>query len=92
MPRPARAPPRAARDTARERPDDVATATPAGERLNVGVIAGYQAQTDRLRRTIRPGDASWTHLAIDVHPVDSFQAQERHVIIYSVVRSNPEGT
>ena len=63
----------------------------ANERLNVGVIAGYQAQTDRLRRNIRPGDSSWTHLAIDVHPVDSFQGQERDLIVYSVVRSNAEG-
>ena len=55
------------------------------------MIAGYQAQTDRLRRNIRPGDSSWTHLAIDVHPVDSFQGQERDLIVYSVVRSNAEG-
>lgn len=63
----------------------------AEERLHVGVIAGYQAQTDRLRRSIRPGDSHWSHLDIDVHPVDSFQGQERDVIIYSVVRSNAEG-
>jgi hypothetical protein len=68
-----------------------ASAELANERLHVGVIAGYQAQTDRLRRNIRPGDSSWTHLAIDVHPVDSFQGQERDLIIYSVVRSNTEG-
>lgn len=62
----------------------------SGETLRVGVIAGYQAQTERLRRNIRPGDSSWSHLAIDVHPVDSFQGQERDLIIYSVVRSNNE--
>jgi hypothetical protein len=61
------------------------------EALRVGVIAAYQAQTDRLRRNIRPGDSAWSHLAIDVHPVDSFQGQERDLIIYSVVRSNSEG-
>jgi superfamily I DNA and/or RNA helicase len=60
------------------------------ETLRVGVVAGYQAQTDRLRRNIRPGDSSWSHLAIDVHPVDSFQGQERDLIVYSVVRSNNE--
>lgn len=60
------------------------------ETLQVGVIAGYQAQTDRLRRNIRPGDSNWSHLAIDVHPVDSFQGQERDLVIYSVVRSNSE--
>jgi superfamily I DNA and/or RNA helicase len=63
----------------------------ADERLHVGVIAGYQAQTDRLQRNIRPGDSSWTHLDVDVHPVDSFQGQERDLIVYSVVRSNADG-
>ena len=51
------------------------TAEQSGETLRVGVIAGYQGQTDRLRRNIRPGDSSWSHLAIDVHPVDSFRGK-----------------
>ena len=66
-------------------------AAQADEHLRVGVIAGYQAQTERLRRTIRPGDPRWTNLTIDVYPVDTFQGQERDVIIYSVVRSNRDG-
>ncbi len=61
------------------------------ETLKVGVITGYGEQALRLRRDLRPGDAKWTHLIIDVHPVDSFQGQERDLIIYSVTRSNHEG-
>jgi hypothetical protein len=63
----------------------------AGEFVKVGVITGYGEQARRLRRDIRPGDERWSHLVIDVHPVDSFQGQERDVILYSVTRSNPDG-
>jgi hypothetical protein len=31
------------------------------------------------------------NLEIDIHPVDSFQGQERHVVLYSVARSNRDG-
>lgn len=58
------------------------------ERLKVAVISGYGEQARRLRRDLRPQEGQWTHLQIDVHPVDSFQGQERDVIIYSVTRSN----
>jgi superfamily I DNA and/or RNA helicase len=58
------------------------------ERLSVGVISGYGEQARRLQRGIRPYDPKWSNLQIDVHPVDSFQGQERDVIVYSVTRSN----
>lgn len=66
-------------------------AEPADEHLQVGVISAYASQVAQLRRALRPGDAKWTHLALDVHAVDSFQGQERDVIFYSVTRSNPRG-
>lgn len=58
------------------------------ETLEVAVISGYGEQAGRLQRDIRPYDLKWTHLRIDVHPVDSFQGQERDVVIYSITRSN----
>jgi hypothetical protein len=61
------------------------------EHLTVGVISAYAGQATELRRTLRREDAQWSHLKIDVNPVDSFQGQERDVIFYSVVRSNRDG-
>lgn len=66
-------------------------AAQSNERLNVGVISGYGEQGRRLRLDLRPDDPRWVHLDIDVHPVDSFQGQERDVIVYSVTRSNADG-
>jgi hypothetical protein len=61
------------------------------EHLKVAVITGYGEQARRLYRDLRPHDDSkWTHLSIDVHPVDSFQGQERDVVVYSVTRSNAD--
>jgi tRNA A-37 threonylcarbamoyl transferase component Bud32/ABC-type iron transport system FetAB ATPase subunit len=60
------------------------------ETLDVAVISGYGEQARRIRRDLRPHDPKWTHLTIDVHPVDSFQGQESDVVIYSVTRSNAE--
>ncbi len=61
------------------------------ERLEVAVISGYGEQARRLQRDLRPNDSKWSHLDLHVHPVDSFQGQERDVVIYSVTRSNREG-
>ncbi len=66
-------------------------AAASGERLKVGVISGYGEQGRRLRLDLRPDDPRWVQLDIDVHPVDSFQGQERDVVIYSVTRSNSDG-
>ena len=61
------------------------------ERLTVGVISGYMAQVNQMRRTIAPSNhARWRHLRIEVATVDSFQGRECDVIIYSTVRSNPK--
>lgn len=60
------------------------------EKLDVAVISGYGEQARRVQRDLRPHDPKWTHLTIDVHPVDSFQGQESDVVIYSITRSNAE--
>ena len=59
------------------------------ERLTVGVISGYLAQVELLRRMVRPNDRKrWRQLQIEIATVDSFQGRECDVIIYSTVRSN----
>lgn len=60
------------------------------EVVSVGVLSAYAGQAQELRRALRRDDARWTHLRIDINPVDSFQGQERDVVLYSVVRSNKE--
>ena len=58
----------------------------------VGVIASYAGQVERIRSTIDPADHNrWAALDIEVATVDSFQGRERDIVIYSTVRSNPEG-
>lgn len=60
------------------------------ETLEVAVITGYGEQARRLQRDLRPNDPRWTNLDLHVHPVDSFQGQERDLVIYSVTRSNDQ--
>ncbi len=65
-----------------------AEASSHNEHLEVAVITGYGEQARRLHRALRPELPRWSHLNLHVHPVDSFQGQERDVVIYSVTRSN----
>lgn len=61
-------------------------------RPTVGIISGYQAQVSALTRDIDPSNrARWQNLQIEVATVDSFQGRECDVVLYSTVRSNPEG-
>jgi hypothetical protein len=58
----------------------------------VGVITGYLAQKAALRQKILARQERWSHLKeVEVDTVDAYQGRERDIIIYSVVRSNPEG-
>lgn len=63
-------------------------ASTQNERLEVAVITGYGEQARRLQRDLRPNDPRWANLDLHVHPVDSFQGQERDLVIYSVTRCN----
>ena len=62
------------------------------ERLDIGIISPYRAQTQYLRHLIkhtpffRP-----IKKFISVNTVDGFQGQERDIILLSMVRSNNEG-
>ena len=60
-------------------------------RPTLGIISGYQAQVELLRRLIDPENTTrWQHSQIEVATVDSFQGRECDVILYSTVRSNQQ--
>ena len=62
-----------------------------GLRPSLGVISGYQAQVELLRRIIDPENTTrWQNLQTEVATVDSFQGRECDVILYSTVRSNQQ--
>ena len=62
------------------------------ERLDIGVISPYRAQTQYLRHLIkRTPFFKPLKNRISVNTVDGFQGQERDVIVISMVRSNEEG-
>lgn len=62
------------------------------ERLDVGIISPYRVQTRYIRQQIRHRE-EFRHFrhAITVSTVDSFQGQERDIILISLVRSNENG-
>lgn len=62
------------------------------ERIDFGVISPYRAQVQYLRRLLRT-DKEFHPIrnAITVNTVDSFQGQERDVVIISLVRANEAG-
>lgn len=62
------------------------------ERMDVGLISPYRAQTRYLRRMLRRLSFFKPFLkAITVDTVDGFQGRERDIIIVSLVRSNEHG-
>lgn len=65
-----------------------------GKKLHpsVVVLAAYANQCERLERTIASLANDTKHLAVEVHTVDSFQGREADVAVYSVTRSNDDGT
>lgn len=55
---------------------------------DVGVITGYSAQREYIRRQIRTELDSEVGSGVDVETIDKFQGGQREVIIVSFVRSN----
>ena len=47
----------------------------------VGILTGYGAQLQRLKRDIAPMMDSWANLKIEVNTVDAFQGREAEVAI-----------
>lgn len=57
----------------------------------VGIIAAYRSQISILESAIAPNDQQlWKNLHLIIHTVDAFQGGECDIIIYDLVRSNPE--
>ncbi|MBV9689454.1 MAG: protein kinase [Ktedonobacteraceae bacterium] len=57
----------------------------------VAVITPYNAQIVELQAEILPGSSFWRALTIDISTIDAIQGMDRDIVIYSTVRSNPEG-
>lgn len=62
------------------------------ESIDVGIISPYRAQVQLLRKELRKREffRPYRHL-LTVNTVDGFQAQERDIILISLVRSNDGG-
>lgn len=58
------------------------------EKVSVGIISGYNAQTSLLRSLIYPDNLKWENVTIKIDNVDAFQGSEVDLVIYSVVRNN----
>lgn len=62
------------------------------ERLDIGIISPYRAQTQFIRHLIkRTPFFKPLRKMITVNTVDGFQGQERDIIVISMVRNNEEG-
>ena len=62
------------------------------EKIDIGIISPYKAQTQYLRRLIKcTSFFKPIKKLISVNTVDGFQGQERDIIVISMVRSNEEG-
>ncbi|WP_434794496.1 Serine/threonine-protein kinase PknD [Terrisporobacter petrolearius] len=58
--------------------------------ITVSVISGYNEQKKLLDNLIKPADKKkWNHIKILIDNVDAFQGSETDIVIYSLVRNNP---
>ncbi|KAF3902288.1 hypothetical protein ABW21_db0200904 [Orbilia brochopaga] len=58
---------------------------------NIGVITPYQAQVSELRARILETNPTWLNNGLTVATIDSYQGNERDVILISMVRGNDQG-
>ena len=62
------------------------------ERIDIGIISPYRAQVQYLRTLLRTDDyLRPLRKAITINTIDSFQGQERDIILVSLVRANETG-
>ncbi|WP_254555216.1 AAA domain-containing protein, partial [Salmonella enterica] len=62
------------------------------ERIDIGIISPYRAQVQYLRTLLRADDyLRPLRKAITINTIDSFQGQERDIILVSLVRANETG-
>lgn len=58
----------------------------------VGIIAGYQAQKNSIKKEYESQYKSmFKKITVEINTVDAFQGRETDIILYSIVRSNKEG-
>lgn len=77
--------------------DEAVTAN--GARLTVGIISGYSAQVRLLSEELCVSGSEhlipmtqWQSLDVSVNTVDAIQGREVDIVIYSITRSNAQGT
>jgi hypothetical protein len=68
------------------------TAAETRSKLSVVALSGYAGQREAIRRELAPYVSSWRHLSVETATVDTFQGREADIAVYSVTRSNPEGS
>jgi hypothetical protein len=61
-------------------------------RLEVVVLTAYKAQLTHLSRLLADDESSWTNIGVNCSTVDGFQGREADVAVYSVTRSNADGS
>lgn len=59
--------------------------------LPVLVLTGYMSQKIDIERKLEPHRQSLRHLALEVNTIDAAQGREAALVVFSAVRSNPEG-
>lgn len=59
--------------------------------ISIGIIAPYREQVTYMRLYDEENARLCTHYDIDIDTIDSFQGQERDIILISMVRSNDRG-
>jgi superfamily I DNA and/or RNA helicase len=62
-----------------------------GQKLSIGIISPYQAQVLCLQEMFKQDEQFDKSMDIQIQSIDSFQGQERDVMLISLVRSNDNG-
>lgn len=71
---------------------DFQTALSGSDRkVEVLCISGYGAQVQALQKQLNAECSSFPNLVIECNTIDAIQGREASVVIFSVVRSNPNG-
>lgn len=70
--------------------DECKLAAASTENLSIGIIAPYKEQLEAIRQAIQQEGSFPFKGQLSVNTVDSFQGQERDIILISMTRSNPD--
>lgn len=70
--------------------DECTLAATSTEHLSIGIIAPYKEQLEAIRQAIQQEGSFPFKGQLSINTVDSFQGQERDIILISMTRSNPD--